>query len=172
MSRMHRMSTDQFLKVAVNLLSKAVLEPSRTESKSLFRELQSGKTVPLTRLQMEDGSQSLFSVMMNHDEYRGHLSFSAFRDSITLLIANLVDALNAEREIRVFKAQHDPDVMLFAVTAITVTDNQPNVMMLGADAGAGKTSVALQLLYMEPSQFLQNRDETVAAGTGSGESDA
>ncbi len=156
---------DKFLTMSVNLLHKALLEPSRTDAKALYRDMVEGRPVHLTRVQMEDKSQVRFDLALDHSEFRGKLNFGTFRNGLTVLIGRLVEALEQEQNITVFTAQHDPNVMIFGITGVTVQDNQANVMVLGADAARGQPSVVLKLMYLDPQQFGEGQ-EVAAAPAG------
>jgi hypothetical protein len=156
----HTLPTGKFLTLSVNLLHKVFLEATRTEAKNLYREISEGKVVPLTRVRMEDGSEVRFEVGLDHSEYRGRLNFGAFRAGLTLLVANIADALREEKPVKTFHAEHDPNVVIFGISAVTVEEGEPSVLVLGADAGTGQPSVVLQLLYLERGQF----DEQPGAG--------
>ena len=43
--------------------------------------------------------------------------------------------------------------MIFGITAVTLEDDQPNVMVLGADTADQGNEVMLRLMYLDPSQF-------------------
>jgi hypothetical protein len=146
-------SQEQFLTLSVNLLNKAFLEATRTKAKNLYREISEGALVPLTRVQMEDGSLVRFDLRLDQSEFRGRLNYGSFRASLTTLIANLVEALRNKKPIKVFHAEHERQVMIFGVTAPTVEEGRANVMVLGADISEGQPSVMLQLMYLDPEQF-------------------
>jgi hypothetical protein len=92
-------------------------------------------------------------VALDHSEYRGRLNFGAFRAGVTLLVANIADALREEKPVKTFHAEHDPNVVIFGISAVTVEEGEPSVLVLGADAGSGQPSVVLQLMYLERGQF-------------------
>ncbi|MBN7796687.1 hypothetical protein [Parahaliea mediterranea] len=144
---------EKFLLMSVNLLHRALLETNRTQAKNLYRELSEGRAVHLTNVQMEDRSTVRFDLSLDHSEYRGKLNFGTFRTSLTVLIARLSDALREQRNITVFTAENDPNVMIFGVTGVTWQDGEPSVLVLGADSGAGQPSVMLKLMYLDHSQF-------------------
>ncbi|MFV0278621.1 MAG: hypothetical protein ACK5HY_15765 [Parahaliea sp.] len=146
-------SREKFLRMSVNLLHKVFIEASRTQAKNVYRDVADGRVVALTNVLMEDKSQVRFDLALDHSEYRGRLNFGSFRDSLMALLAQLVQALREERDITVFSAEHDPNVMIFGVTGVTVEDGQPSVLVLGADAGRGQPTVMLKLMYLDHSQF-------------------
>lgn len=161
-----RMPTDKFLTLSINLLNKALLEASRTDAKALYRELSEGQVLPLTRVQMEDKSEVRFDLTLDHSEYRGRLNFGAFRESVTLLVASIADALRAQKPVKVFTAEHDPNIVLFGVTAVTLDNQQPSVMVLGADSSSGRAVVQLQLMYLSHGQFVEQTADANLAGEG------
>jgi hypothetical protein len=157
---------DKFLTIAVNLINKALLEAGRTEAKNRFKELSQGRRLPLTQVQMEDKSLVRFDLALDHGEYDGKLNFGGFRTSVALLLKNLVDTLRESKPITVFSADNDNDVKLFGVTAVTVEDDKPNVMVLGSDSAGGQPLVVLRLMYLDPRQFAS------ADGEGAGQESA
>ncbi len=148
--------TDKFLTVAVNLLNNGFLEATRTEAKRIYREIEGGKTVPLTHLEMEDKSLVRFDVALNHELYRGTLSFSSFRTGLRLLLSNAAQALKEPEKLRTFRNEQDPNSMMFGVFAVTAEANQPSVLVLGAESGRGDAAVRLQLTYLDSAQFEEN----------------
>ena len=149
---------EKFLVMSVNLLYKAFLESRRTEAKNVFRDMLAGKSVHLTNVQMEDKSQVRFEIALDYSEYRGKLNFGGFRASLVQLVAQLSDALREKRDIKVFTAEHNPDVMIFGVTAVTYEDGQPCVMVLGADSTPARGAIELRLQYLDPDQFAAAAD--------------
>ncbi|KGE05098.1 hypothetical protein [Pseudohaliea rubra] len=162
----YTLPTDKFLTLSMNLLNKVFLEATRTEAKNLYREISEGQSVPLTRVRMEDGSEVRFDLSMDHSKYQGRLNFGAFRAGLTLLVANIVEALREEKPVRTFHAEHDQNVMIFGIAAVTVEDGEPSVLVLGADAGSGQPSVLLQLMYLEHGQFAEQAAAGEAADNG------
>lgn len=155
-STTHSIPQDKFLTMAANLLYKTFLESSRTKAKNAYKEMLAGKVLPLTTVQMEDKSTVRFGVALDHSEYRGSLSFGAFRSSLGLLLSQLGETLRKKEEVRVFAAQHDANVMIFGVTAVTRETREttdPNIMVLGANMGGEKPSVLLNLMYLNHQQF-------------------
>lgn len=152
---------EKFLTVAVNLLQQYFVEAARTDADTTYRQLVHGDPVHLTNVRMDDGSTSCFNVKLDCSEYRGDLDYVAFRDSLATLIANFVYALNDAREINVFNAQQNDDSMLFGVTAVTLDDDQPNVMVLGSEFCRVAGEVMLNLMYLDPSQFVEQESREV-----------
>lgn len=159
------MPGDKFLTVAVNLLHRALLEAPRPQAKALFRELRDGRSPVLTRLELEDRSTVRFDLALEQSAYRGRLSFGAMRAGVSLLLANIVERMQAGDTPRNYAAEHDPRQLLFGVTAVVVEDGQANVLALGADLGGGEPVVQLQLMYLDPDQFARGDG---AAGEASG----
>lgn len=145
--------TDKFLTIAINLMNTAVLEATRTDAKKLYRELEAGKAVPLTHLQMEDKSLVRFDLALNHEQYQGNYNFGNFKTGLTLLISNIIEALKAPQTLQTFRNEADSNSLLFSVPAVTVEDGKPSVLFLGAESGTGEPLVTLQLTYLDNVQF-------------------
>ena len=160
--------TQQFATIAANLLHQGVLETQRTTAKRIFRELEEGRRVSLTRLRMEDGGELRFDLSMDADGFNGVLNFSAFRDGLLALVANLSDALRAGAAITVFDPIKDQDstsdgyasTRIFGVPGITNHDGMVNALMLGVEPDPVQPVVALHLLYVDPQQFVVESSST------------
>lgn len=146
---------DKFLILAANLLHKALVEPSRTSAKRLYRELEKGTAVPLAAVEMEDKSQARFTLALEHSEFCGRLNFGAFQASVKTLLSNIVKTINEKRELRVFNAQSENGAMIFGVTGVTMESDQANVMVLAAQPAQETQVTTLQLMYLDPGQFAQ-----------------
>jgi hypothetical protein len=144
---------EKFLLVAVNLLHKAFVESARTEAKNVYKVLAEGKAVPLTTVKMEDQSTIRFDLSLDQSEYRGKLNYGAFRASLLALIGNITQALRDEKELTIFNANDNQNVMIFGITAVTVEEDAPNVLVLGADSGSRAGASMLRLMYLDPQQF-------------------
>ncbi len=158
---------EKFLLIAANLLHRTFVDTPRTTAKGVYRDLMSGRPVYLTTVQMEDKSTVPFHLALEHAEYCGKLSYGAFRSSVAVLINNIMQQLQEKKPVKVFTAAQNADNLVFGVTAVTVNDERPNVMMLGADVSGSNGAMLLRLSYFDPEQF---RAETGVAGDGSSSS--
>lgn len=157
------MPTDKFMLIAVNLLHRKFIDAARTDAKNLYKQIHAGQTTHITTVQMEDNSTVKFGLAMDHSEYQGKLNYGAFRAGLGTLLANISKVLQEGTEVQVFNPEQRPESMLFGVTGVTVEDNKPNVMVLGADVGGRSPAVILKLVYLDHSQFIQT--DTAAVGS-------
>jgi hypothetical protein len=157
---------DKFLMIAINLLHQQFLGATRTQSKQGYRELESGSTLGITTVKMEDESTLRFSVELDHSEFQGQLNFGAFKASLSNLLGNLARVLQEKKEVTVFSVEGGPDSVLFGITGVTVQDSRPNVMVLGSQLGGEAGAVTLRLMYLHPDQFNQQNGERGADATG------
>lgn len=148
----------KFLTIAVNLLNNALLKANRAEARRVFREVQDGKVVPLTYLEMEDKALVRFDLELDHARYRGDLNFSSFRTGLSLLLSNAAKTLENPESLRIYQNQQNPRSILFGVLAITSVNDEASVLVLGADSSGEDASVRLQLTYLEAGQFEDNAD--------------
>ena len=153
LSQSQSISQDKFLLLSANLLHQAFIEAPRTDAKKVYKQLLTGETVNLTTVQMAQDARAAFHVSLSHSEFRGQLNFSAFRASVTGLVAKIAVALREEREVRVFNALNGGSAMIFGITAVTLEDGERNVMVLAADLCKEGDATLLQLMYLDPMQF-------------------
>jgi hypothetical protein len=153
---------DKFLILSANLIHKALVEPSRTAAKRLYRDLFDGQAVPLATVAMEDSARARFTLALEYSEFRGRLNFGAFQASVKTLLANIARTIKEDRDIRVFNSQGDTGAMIFGITGVTVDREQPNVMVLAAQPGRDSEITTLQLMYLDPAQFTQQASASTA----------
>jgi len=157
---------EKFLLMAINLLHRAFIDSARTDAKNVFKEISGGKAIHLTTVEMEDKSTLRFNLSMDHSEFQGKLNYGAFRASLATLIANITQALQDEKEVPVFNADQTSTDMIFGVTAVTVEDEKPNVMVLGAELGAQDAATMLRLMYLDPQQFAAQATDEAPGSEG------
>lgn len=158
-SQTQSLPRDKFLTMAANLLHKMLLDVPRTEAKNAYKEIVKGRGIHLATVRMEDQSTVKFAVSLDYSEFKGKMNFGAFRNSLILLISNLGQALNDNKEITMFSAENDLNSTIFGVTAVTQEDNTANIMVLGSDTREGQPSVMLRLMYIDNSQFLASQSQ-------------
>ena len=152
--------TDKFLLIAMNLLHREFMTSTRTDAKQLFKEILAGRTADITKVQIEDKSTVQFRLALDQTEYQGRLNFGAFRASLTALLGNVSEALQEGKDVAVFNPEGQPQSMLFGITGLTMEDNTPRVLVLGADVGAGGPAVTLRLMYLDHQQFIDGHTAT------------
>lgn len=161
MQQTKQMDTNEFATIAVNLLHRSILEADRTSAKRIFRELEAGRTVSLTKLRMDDGGMVRVDLSLESEAFNGALNYSAFRDGVLVLVAKISDELREGKRVPVFKPlgekadmpEHIADSQLFGASGATVHDGTVNILMLGAKSNPAQAVVTLQLLYVDPGQF-------------------
>lgn len=152
------LTTDQLGRLAVNLLHKAFIDATRTVSKRLFRQLESGEEVAVTHLELDDKQSVQLLMKLDATEHRGDLNFSAFRDSVVALLTELVTTLQEEGALRTLQAT-DTDSQgaqshLLAAMGPTQHGSDINVLMASLTPSLIKPAVTVSLLYMDPNQFI------------------
>jgi len=147
--------TGKFLSMSANLLHRAFIEANRTTAKQAFRELSGGRTLPIATVKMEDESTVRFRVALDHSEFRGRFNYGAFRASLATLLANIAGALREGKPVSTFAGAGGEGTTIFGISAVTVEEGAPSVMVLGAELGAPGAGVLLRLMYLDPAQFEQ-----------------
>jgi hypothetical protein len=161
MSQTQTIPQSTFLTMAVNLLYRALLEPSRTEVKKLFRELIEGRELHLSDVRMEDSSTLRFLLSLDDSEIQGRLNYGAFRASVATLVHNIAEQLKeAQSNVTMFSQEDNADVNLFGIPAVTYEGDEPRVMVLGAENRSRDATMMLRLMYLDPVQFQAAEERT------------
>jgi hypothetical protein len=143
----------KFLTISANLLHNAFIKAGRTAAKRVYRDIEAGKVVPLTYLELEDKSMVRFDLSLNHKLYRGQLNFTSFRNGVALFIMNAGEVLREPDKLRIYQNQDNPRSIVFGVLAISTEDGEPSVLSLVADSSGEEAVVHLQLTYLDSVQF-------------------
>ncbi|MEE4108388.1 MAG: hypothetical protein V2I24_03515 [Halieaceae bacterium] len=149
---------DQFLTISANLLNNKLLQAGRTEAKRVFRDIQDGKVVPITYLEMQDKSLVRFDLSLDYTHYRGHLNFTSFRTSLALWLHNAKETLEKPDGLRIYQDQNNPRSIMFGVLAITAEGDEPSILGLCADSSGSEAAIHLKLLYLDTVQFRGTED--------------
>ena len=166
----HTLTEEQLATISANILHQTLIEVSRTVGKRLFRELESGTRIAVTKLRMEDESEVRMDLKLDCSEFRGALNFSLFRDSVLALLSRLSDTLrDEEAELPVMRlmdeaGQSTSERRLFGVPGVIAVDGVPNMLMMGATPAPSEPVILIELMYIDSEQFAQS-PETEAAST-------
>jgi len=129
----HTLTEEQLATISANILHQTLIEVSRTVGKRLFRELESGTRIAMTKLRMEDESEVRMDLKLDCSEFRGALNFSLFRDSVLALLSRLSDTLRDEdTALPVMRmmdesGQSTSERRLFGVPGVIALDGVPNM---------------------------------------------
>ncbi|MEH6636421.1 MAG: hypothetical protein V7700_12925 [Halioglobus sp.] len=157
---------EKFLLMSVNLLHKAFIDATRTTAKNVYKDISDGKAIHLTTVEMEDRSTVRFNLSLDQSEFQGKLNYGAFRASLATLIGNITQALRDKTQYPVFNAEGDDGTLIFGITAVTVEQERPNVMVLAAELNGPVGATMLRLMYLDPQQFAAQQDEVAPGETG------
>ena len=166
----HTLTEEQLATISANILHQTLIEVSRTVGKRLFRELESGTRIAVTKLRMEDESEVRMDLKLDCSEFRGALNFSLFRDSVLALLSRLSDTLRDEdTALPVMRmmdesGQSTSERRLFGVPGVIALDGVPNMLMMGATPSPSEPVILIELMYIDPEQFAQS-SETEGAST-------
>ena len=158
----HTLTEEQLATISANILHQTLIEVSRTVGKRLFRELESGTRIAVTKLRMEDESEVRMDLKLDCSEFRGALNFSLFRDSVLALLSRLSDTLrDEETELPVMRlmdeaGQSTSERRLFGVPGVIAVDGVPNMLMMGATPAPSEPVILIELMYIDPEQFAQS----------------
>ena len=171
MSETNQTLTDeQFATVCCNILHKALIETPRTTSKRVFRELEAGTRVLLTQHKMENESTLRMDLTLSTEAFKGTLNYSTFRDALQVLLSRFREHITQEQPLKAFRALDESgeatlERRLYAITAPIVSGAEINVMMLGVDPHPSEPVVLLELMFVDPEQFVQSESASSASSS-------
>lgn len=156
MAQIQNQSLDakKLLSAYTNSLFKAFVEGQRSDAKRMFAELDKGNVIHLLRITFDEGHNLDIGLTLDSSEFRGKLNFSAFRNSVTALAAQISAELSAENEVFLLTSD-DGKETLFKIAGFTEEDKQLNAMMMSSSQ-PGPGQVNLKLMYIDPDQFQQD----------------
>ena len=146
-----QMDAPSVLAIAASLFKTGLLDAGRTEAKRYFRELEAGRELILSDMTMPDKSTLRVKLQLLPQEFRGNLNFSAYREQLLFLTAELAKVVNAKTEPLVM-SDDDGSQLLFNIPALTYIDGVLNALVLGADLRR-PGALVLQLMFIDPEQY-------------------
>ncbi len=157
------MTYDQLGNLAANLLHKAFIESKRTVSKGLFRRLEVGETVSVTRLEFEGDETVQLNMNLDTSQYRGELNYSKFRDSIVALLQDLIEIMKEEGALKTYQeqsaSQQGTGKVLIGARGATVHANDLNVLMCTMAPSPNEPLILAGLMYMDADQFMRPSED-------------
>ncbi|MBL6901472.1 MAG: hypothetical protein ISR31_04545 [Luminiphilus sp.] len=159
------MTYDQLGQLTAHLLHKAFIETTRTVSKGVYRRLVDGETVPITQLEFERDETVQLNMKLHMSEYQGDINYSRFRDGVVALLQELITALSKEGAMKTFQANtgegESTNTRLMGASGATQHGEDINVLMVAMTPSDREPLVLLELMYMDPRQFVApNRGES------------
>lgn len=145
------MEPQQFFTGALNVLHAGFVAPSRVHAKRNFARVHGGAVLDLAQVELDDGSELLFRVALDHGEYRGKLGFTAFRKALVQLLGKLSQTLRLKGALNIYSNEESGSLLL-NLPAVLDDGMQTNVMMLGVDKPEDGI-VTLRLQFLDPEQF-------------------
>jgi hypothetical protein len=149
--RTHSVAPEKLLAMSANILHQAFFAGTRLDAKRRYQFLENGRTVFLIKVRMEDGSELEVNLRLDHSELRGKLNFSAFRQLVGQLLALQVQKLNEKQPLNIF-SNDEQQRWVFLIPALHQVGDVVNMLVLAIELNQ-PGSMALELLFIDPSQF-------------------
>jgi hypothetical protein len=146
--------------MSANVLHKTFFDNTRLVAKRVFNELDKGKRLKLVSLTMEDKSELKIDVSLDTTDYVGHLNFSLMRKHLKSLLAQIAKLLEEGKRPSVRNNKQN-GTQLFNIPGAVVEQGQLNVLMM-AWSSRVKGTVEIELMFFEPTQFVEQESESVA----------
>lgn len=142
----------QFLKALNDTLDNRFFTASRQESKMLYQRLVDSQTEPFLQIGVAEQGEVICDLMLDYSEHQGDISFSRFRKNLAMMMLNIKERIEAEKELNPMVS--DTGEVLFNVPGVLNEDDETNIMVCGfAQAGPGRAVV--KLMYIDPAAYVE-----------------
>lgn len=149
--RNHSITPEKLLTLSTNVLQQAFFAGTRLDAKRRFQFLESGRTVFLIKLRMEDSSELEVHLKLDCSELRGKLNFSGFRQLVGQLIVECTERLHKKQPLNIY-ANEDQQRWVFLIPAGQRADDVVDVLVPAIELSRPGT-LLLELMFIDPAQF-------------------
>jgi hypothetical protein len=154
--RTHSIAPEKLLTMSANILHQAFFTGMRLDAKRRYQFLESGRSVFLLKVRMEDGSELEVNLRLDCHELHGKLNFSAFRRLIGRLLTAVTQKLSEKQPLNIF-SNDEQQRWVFLIPALYQTGDDVNMLVLAVELNQPGT-LSLELLFIDPSQFEQQQN--------------
>lgn len=151
--RSHSITPEKLLTLSTNVLQQAFFAGTRLDAKRRFQFLESGRTIFLIKLRLDDGSELEVNLKLDRTELRGKLNFSAFRQLVGQLVVACVERLNNKQPLNIF-ANEEQQRWVFLVPAGQQDGAVVDILVPAIELSKPGT-LLLELMFIDPAQFGQ-----------------
>jgi hypothetical protein len=155
--RTHSVAPEKLLVMSANVLQQAFFGGPRLDAKRRYQFLESGRTVFLIKVRMEDGSELEVNLRLDRSELRGKLNFSAFRELVGNLLIAQAQKLNEKQPLNVF-SNTEEQRWVFLIPAVHGAGETVNMLVLAIELSQ-PGELLLELMFIDPSQFEQQQSK-------------
>jgi hypothetical protein len=157
--RNQTITLDKLLTISINLLHQAFGDTTRLLAKRRFQYLESGKSVYLATVRMDDGSELKVNVKLDRTELQGKLNFSAFRQLLAQLVGACAQQLESGQPLNTFSDQ-DEKRWVYLIPALYYSDAALNMLVAGVNMRQ-PGELTIELMFVDPEQFRKQEAATV-----------
>ena len=151
-------SLPQMLDLIGGVIGSVLISSEKEKSKSLFKDLKQGKQLELGKITYAEKLTMNIQLTLDYSEFAGPgFNYDVFKSALAALLNKLGTTLKAKQEIKLMGS--DTGVQLVAIPGVVFTNEQGNVLMLALDF-TKKEHVVVQLMFMDPAQFLKTEEGT------------
>jgi hypothetical protein len=155
--RSHSVAPEKLLVMSANILQQAFFSGPRLDAKRRYQFLESGRTVFLIKVRMEDGSELEVNLRLDRSELRGKLNFSAFRELVGNLLVAQVQKLNEKQPLNIF-SNTEQQRWVFLIPAVQSAGETVNMLVLAIELSR-PGELLLELMFIDPNQFEKSNSE-------------
>lgn len=149
----------QILDLGCGLLQQIFLKQAEDKAKAFFKELKSGKSIPIGEITLTNPSAEApklpslpLSLQLDHSEFKGPgFSFPAYKTALSLMIGQIAKTVRAKKDLNIL-TNEETGTMLVHQPGVIQIGEQLNVMLLTIES-APKNGIRLKLIFVDPEQY-------------------
>jgi hypothetical protein len=162
---------DQLLTLSLNALDHYFFKSHKEKARKLYKEIAAGDAVEFASLTFNDAKIPPIKVKLclDHQEYKGHLTFHMFKSALQLMMRNIAGRLQKKKDLNIFTSKETGEVIVHLPGVIQDRENI-NVLVLGI--APSRQTALIKLQFLDSDQFKKEVAEAqVAAESETPESD-
>lgn len=147
----------ELVNLAAKLLDQIFRHAPKDKTKPIFKELKSGKQIPLGRVTLDAKLTSELKLALDYSEFRGPgFNFDVFTAALGAILFQISEVFRERGELNVMTSE-DATVLIHLPGAVQVGD-QLNVMVLAFEM-ADINNIVVKLMFIDPEQYEPYRRE-------------
>ena len=145
--------TKDLIQNSIQLLFDYLINSPKHEGNNRFKKLIESDRHVISEMPLEFGLPVQIMLSLDYSEFKGELDFTSFKKYLAQLVGLLAMTLENGEEL-LLREEKNTKRFLVELAAPVDADEQQNILMLGINLQSASV-VALELMFFEPSQFIQ-----------------
>ncbi len=133
-----------------NTLKQRFFDATRNDAKKLYRDIESGREVPLMEIGVEGKGEVACNLTLDHSQFVGKLNFSYFLKILDSHQQHIASKLSNKEDLNIFTS--DSRGMIFHIPGIVDSGDKPNILVTGTHQEKPGT-MTIRLMFLDSTHF-------------------